>query len=121
MMKSKKAQTQPVSGYLVIPCNQEDITQLLVLEVGLHLTESLFCMICGLEKLIGRVVVHSGEGAQSQPVEERTDVKIKAKGHVCSILLYLVHLIEITCMFCTFGDFTGSHLSFRTLREVFFK
>lgn len=48
---------------------QEDITQLLVLEVGLHLAESLFRMICGLEKFIGGVGVHSGEGAQSQPVE----------------------------------------------------
>lgn len=31
---------------------QEDITQLLVLEVGLHLAECLFCMIGGLEKLV---------------------------------------------------------------------
>ena len=58
----------------MIPCYQEDITQLLVLKVGLHLTESLFCMICGLEELIGGVGVHSGEGAQSQPVKERRDV-----------------------------------------------
>ncbi len=57
-----------MSRYLMIPCYQEDITQLLVLEVGLHLAESLFCMICGLEKLIRGVGVHSGEAAQSQPV-----------------------------------------------------
>lgn len=55
----------------MIPCYQEDITQLLVLEVGLHLAESLFCMICGLEKLIGGVGVHSGEAAQSQPVKDK--------------------------------------------------
>lgn len=57
----------------MIPCYQEDITQLLVLEVGLHLPESLLCMICGLEKFIGGVVVHSGEGAQSQPVEDNKE------------------------------------------------
>lgn len=57
-----------MSWYLVVPCYQEHITQLFVLEVGLHLAESLFCMVCGLEKLIGGVVVHSGEGVQSQPV-----------------------------------------------------
>ena len=57
----------------MIPCYQENITQLLVLEVGFHFTESLFCMICGLEKLIRGVGVHFGEGAQGQPVEEKRD------------------------------------------------
>lgn len=59
---------QPVSWYLVIPRYQENIAQLLVLQVRLHLAESLLCMICGLEKLIRGVGVHSGEVAQSQPV-----------------------------------------------------
>lgn len=55
----------------MIPCYQQDITQLLVLEVGLHLTESLFCMICCLKKLIRGVGSHSGKGAQSQPEEDK--------------------------------------------------
>lgn len=59
---------QPVSWYLVIPHYQENVAQLLVLQVHLHLAESLLCMICGLEKLIRGVGVHSGEVAQSQPV-----------------------------------------------------
>lgn len=67
-MQSNQTEDQPVSWYLMISRYQEDITQLLVLEIGLHLAESLFCMICGLEKLIGGVGVHSGKGAQSQPV-----------------------------------------------------
>lgn len=62
-----KPKYQPVSRYLVISSDQEDVTQLLVLKVSFHLTESLFCMVCGLEKLVGRVGVHSGESAQSQP------------------------------------------------------
>lgn len=53
-----------MSRYLVVAGYQEHITQLLVLEVGLHLTECLFCMVCGLEKLIRGVGVHSGEIAQ---------------------------------------------------------
>lgn len=56
---------QPVSWYLMIPHYQEDITQLLVLKVHLHLTKRLFCMVCGLEEFIGGIGVHSGEGAQS--------------------------------------------------------
>lgn len=55
---------QPVSWYLVIPCYQENVAQLLVLQVHLHLAESLLCMICGLEILIRGVGVHSGEVAQ---------------------------------------------------------
>lgn len=70
-----------MSWYLVIPCYQEDITQLLVLEVGLHFTERLFCMICGLEKLIRRVGVHSGEGAQNQPVDNKQGGEVE-KRHV---------------------------------------
>ena len=62
-----------MSWYLVISCYQENITQLLVLEVGLHFTKGLFCMICGLEKLIGGV--HPGEIAQNQPVEDRKQGK----------------------------------------------
>lgn len=58
---------QPVSWYLVIPRYQKNITQLLVLQVHLHLAESLLCMTCGLEKLIRGVGVHSGEVARSQP------------------------------------------------------
>lgn len=58
-----------MSWYLVVPRNQKDITQLLVLEVGLHFTERLFRMVCGLEKLIGGIGIHPGEGAQNQPVE----------------------------------------------------
>lgn len=52
----------------MIPGYQQDVTQLLVLEVGLHLAESLFGVICRLEELVGGVGVHPGEGAQSQPV-----------------------------------------------------
>lgn len=36
----------------MIPSDQKDITQLLVLKVGLHFAEGLLCVICGLEKLI---------------------------------------------------------------------
>lgn len=54
---------QPVSWYLVIPCYQKNVTQLLVLQIRLHLAESLLCMICGLEKLIRGVGVHSREVA----------------------------------------------------------
>lgn len=56
---------------LVISSYQKNITQLLVLKIGLHLSEGLFCMVCGLEKLIGAVGAHSRETAQSQPVEKR--------------------------------------------------
>lgn len=59
---------QPVSWYLVIPRYQENVAQLLVLQVHLHLAERLLCMICGLEKLIRGVGAHPGEVAQSQPV-----------------------------------------------------
>lgn len=59
---------QPVSWYLVISRYQENVAQLLVLQVHLHLAERLLCMICGLEKLIRGVGAHSGEVAQSQPV-----------------------------------------------------
>lgn len=68
----QKHKHQPVSWYLVIPCYEEDITQLLVLQVRLHFTERLLCMICGLEKLIGAVGVHSGEIADNQPTEDET-------------------------------------------------
>lgn len=63
-MKHKR---QPVSWYLMIPSYQEDITQLLVLKIGFHLAEGLFCMVCGLEELVGGVGVHSRKSAQSQP------------------------------------------------------
>lgn len=63
-MKHKR---QPVSRYLVIPSYQEDVTQLLVLKISLHLAESLFRMVCRLEKLVGGVGVHSGKSAQRQP------------------------------------------------------
>lgn len=67
---------QPVSWYLVFPCYQEHIAQLLVLKVCLHLTEGLLCMICSLEKLIRGVSVHSGERTQNQPVyDKRQDRK----------------------------------------------
>lgn len=61
-------QRQPVSWYLVVPRYQENVAQLLVLQVHLHLAERLLCMIRGLEKLIGGVGAHPGEVAQSQPV-----------------------------------------------------
>lgn len=61
-----------MSWYLVIPRYQEDITQLLVLQVRLHFTERLLCVICGLEKFVRGVGVHSGEIAQTQPVEDET-------------------------------------------------
>lgn len=63
-----KHKHEPVSRYFMIPRYQQDVAQLLVLEISLHLAESLFCMICRLEKLIGGVGVHSGKGAQSKPV-----------------------------------------------------
>lgn len=71
----------------MIPCYQEDIAQLLVLEVGLHLTESLFCMICGLEELIRAVGVHSGVGSQSQPVEEKQTKSMGLKQWTISVNL----------------------------------
>lgn len=61
----------------MIPCNQKDIAQLLMLQVGLHFAEGLLCVVCGLEKLIGAVRAHSGIGAQSQPMK----TKEKVKGH----------------------------------------
>lgn len=79
----------------MIPCYQENITQLLVLEVGLHLTESLFCMICGLEKLIGGVGVHSGEGAQSQPAETMKEGK---KTHGVSVKMSVSELTRHLCI-----------------------
>lgn len=64
-----------MSWYLVIPCYQQYVTQLLVLEVGLHFTERLLCMICGLEKFIGGVGAHSGQIAQNQPVENKMQIR----------------------------------------------
>lgn len=58
-------------GDLVISSYQKYITQLLVLKIGLHLSKGLFCVICGLEKLIGAVGAHSRDTAQSQPVEKK--------------------------------------------------
>lgn len=60
-----------MSWYLVISCYQEHITQLLVLEVRLHFTECLLCVIRSLEKLVGGVGVHSGEIVENQPVEDK--------------------------------------------------
>lgn len=64
-----------MSRYLVISCYQQDVTQLLVLEVGLHFTERLLCMICGLEKFVGGVGGHSGQIAQNQPGENETETR----------------------------------------------
>lgn len=68
---------RPVSWDLMIPCYQEDVTQLLVLKIGFHLTESLLCMIRGLEKLVRGVGIHSGEGAENQPVKIKQNYKLR--------------------------------------------
>lgn len=62
-----KRKRQPVSRYLVIPSYQEDVAQLLVLKISLHLAEGLLRVVRGLEELVGGVGVHPGESAQSQP------------------------------------------------------
>lgn len=80
----------------MIPRYQEDVAQLLVLEVGLHLAESLFGVIGGLEELVGGVGVHSGEGAQSQPVEGGREERCNApKQRTLSVELQHICILSV--------------------------
>lgn len=54
----------PVCRYLAIPSNQDNVTELLLLQVALHLSEGLFCMVNSLVEFLRAARIHVTVGWQ---------------------------------------------------------
>lgn len=54
----------PMCRYLAIPSNQDNVTELLLLQVTLHLSEGLLCMVNSLVEFLRAARIHVTVGWQ---------------------------------------------------------